>query len=70
MPKTRGGNREGSGRKRLVGTVMKSVKLTPALWAIAKEIGDGNAAEGIRRALTDHQLYIRRQTQAIGEHIK
>jgi hypothetical protein len=47
-----GGAREGAGRKRIAQkTVSKSVKLTPEQWARAKEIGDGNAAEGIRRAI-------------------
>jgi hypothetical protein len=52
-PKTkRGGAREGAGRKPLADkTIMKSVKLTPELWEQAKRIGDGNASEGIRRAL-------------------
>jgi len=47
-----GGVREGAGRKPVARrTVMKSVKLTPDQWARAREIGQGNAAEGIRRAL-------------------
>ena len=50
-----GGAREGAGRKRISGAVMKSVKLTPDLWAVAKEIGEGNAAEGIRRALAQYK---------------
>jgi len=33
---------------------MKSVKLSPAHWEKARAIGDGNAAEGIRRALEGH----------------
>jgi hypothetical protein len=50
-----GGAREGAGRKPLAPkTVMKSVKLTPELWSRAREIGEGNAAEGIRRALANH----------------
>ena len=49
--KTKGGAREGAGRKPLPGTIMKSVKLTPAQWDRARQIGHGNAAEGIRRAL-------------------
>ena len=65
MPKTRGGNRKGSGRKRMVGAVMKSVKLMPEHWALAKEIGEGNAAEGIRRALTDHKLGDKKCTNVI-----
>jgi hypothetical protein len=35
---------------------MKSVKLTPEHWARAQEIGHGNAAEGIRRALDTWEL--------------
>jgi len=47
-----GGAREGAGRKPVAEkTVMKSVKLTPELWERARRIGEGNAAEGIRRAL-------------------
>jgi len=47
-----GGAREGAGRKPVaLKTVMKSVKLTPELWERARRIGEGNAAEGIRRAL-------------------
>jgi hypothetical protein len=54
---THGGRRKGSGRKRVAPvTVMKSVKLTPAQWALAGGIGQSktgkpNAAAGIRRAL-------------------
>ena len=55
MNKPHGGARKGSGRKKIAGAVMKSVKLTLEHWAIAKEIGDGNAAEGIRRALSNYQ---------------
>ena len=46
-----GGAREGAGRKKIAGAIMKSVKLTPEHWAIATDIGGGNAAEGIRKAL-------------------
>jgi hypothetical protein len=47
-----GGAREGAGRKPVAPkTIMKSVKLTPELWERAQNIGKGNAAEGIRRAL-------------------
>jgi hypothetical protein len=47
-----GGARNGAGRKPVAPkTVMKSVKLTPDLWERAQRIGEGNAAEGIRRAL-------------------
>ncbi len=51
MSKKQGGTREGAGRKSLPGTVMKSVKLLPEQWERARRIGQGNAAEGIRRAL-------------------
>lgn len=52
MPKPRhGGPRDGAGRKPITATLMKSVKLTPAQWERARLIGDGNSAEGIRRAL-------------------
>lgn len=52
-----GGRRKGSGRKRVAPvTVMKSIKLEPRHWDIARRIGVSktgkpNAAEGIRRAL-------------------
>jgi len=39
------------GRRHLPRTVMKSVKLLPEQWERARRIGQGNAAEGIRRAL-------------------
>jgi len=49
---THGGPRKGAGRNPVAPkTVMKSVKLTPEQWAQATEIGEGNAAQGIRRAL-------------------
>jgi hypothetical protein len=49
---THGGARDGAGRKPVAPkTVMKSVKLTHELWDRAQKIGEGNAAEGIRRAL-------------------
>lgn len=49
----KGGPREGAGRKPVDGTApeMKSVKLSREHWAKAREIGGGNMAEGIRRAL-------------------
>lgn len=51
-----GGAREGAGRKPIAArTIVKSVKLTPELWERAREIGEGNAAEGIRRALRGSQ---------------
>lgn len=42
-----------AGRKPIAGTrpKMKSVKLSLEHWAIAKKIGKGNCAEGIRQAL-------------------
>lgn len=51
--KRQGGPREGAGRKPLEGTapIMKSVKLSHEHWEIARKIGRGNMAEGIRRAL-------------------
>lgn len=55
---THGGAREGAGPKTIAEkwgaekTIMKSVKLPPELWERAKNIGEGNAAEGIRRALS------------------
>ena len=52
MSEKHGGARDGAGRKPVAPkTVMKSVKLTPDQWGRAQKIGDGNAAEGIRRAL-------------------
>lgn len=48
-----GGARKGAGRSRVAGTTpeMKSVKLSSEHWARARAIGDGNMAEGLRRAL-------------------
>ena len=48
-----GGSRKGAGRKHVKGTKpeMKSVKLSREHWEKAREIGDGNMAEGLRRAL-------------------
>lgn len=53
MTAKQGGPREGAGRKRVEGTQpeMKSVKLSREHWQRAREIGDGNMADGIRRAL-------------------
>lgn len=51
IKKQRGGAREGAGRKPMPKAIMKSVKLTAEQWERAREIGDGNAAEGIRRAI-------------------
>ena len=48
-----GGKREGAGRKKMPETIMKSVKLTPEQWAQAEVLGKGNAADGIRLALTE-----------------
>jgi hypothetical protein len=49
----KGGPREGAGRKPVDGTKpkMKSVKLSAEHWEKARQIGGGNMAEGIRRAL-------------------
>jgi hypothetical protein len=49
----KGGPRDGAGRKHLEGTApeMKSVKLSREHWEKARQIGGGNMAEGIRRAL-------------------
>ena len=51
--KKHGGTREGAGRKAIDGTapIMKSVKLSREHWELARKIGGGNMAEGIRRAL-------------------
>jgi hypothetical protein len=50
---TKGGPREGAGRKPVDGTKpeMKSVKLSREHWEKARQIGGGNMAEGIRKAL-------------------
>ena len=49
----RGGPRKGAGRNPVEGTKpeMKSVKLSREHWDKAREIGKGNMAEGLRRAL-------------------
>lgn len=54
-----GGPRKGAGRKPVKGTnpEMKSVKLSREHWAKAREIGDGNMAEGLRRALNAWSTY-------------
>jgi hypothetical protein len=51
--KTKGGARDGPGRPRVRGTKpeKKSVKLSREHWERAREIGNGNMAEGLRRAL-------------------
>lgn len=50
--KQQGGQREGAGRKPLDGKPeMKSVKLSREHWEKARQIGGGNMAAGIRRAL-------------------
>lgn len=48
-----GGAREGAGRSVVPGTKpeMKSVKLSREHWEKAREIGNGNMALGLRRAL-------------------
>ena len=50
---SKGGPREGAGRKPVDGTApqMKSVKLSREHWEKARQIGGGNMAEGIRKAL-------------------
>lgn len=55
-----GGTRGGAGRKPVEGaTLMKSIKLTPAQWDRARQIGGGkNAAEGIRRAIEAYQFNV------------
>jgi hypothetical protein len=61
MTTTHGGAREGAGRK--PGSVKSdakreaiNVKLTQEEKVLALAIGDGNASEGIRRALASHKL--------------
>ena len=53
MTTKQGGPREGAGRKPVDGTApqMKSVKLSREHWEKARQIGGGNMAEGIRKAL-------------------
>ena len=48
-----GGRRKGAGRKPVKGTKpeIKSVKLSREHWEKAREIGGGNMAGGLRRAL-------------------
>ena len=47
-----GGKRNGAGRRKICDTpVMKSIKLRPEHWEMARSIGQGNAALGIRTAL-------------------
>ena len=60
MTTTHGGARNGAGRK--PGSIkpdarrlMVNVKLTPEEKALALTIGDGNASEGIRRALSAYK---------------
>lgn len=53
---SRGGSREGAGRpagsaKADAKTEQVNVRLTPAQRAKAERIGDGNPADGLRRAL-------------------
>ena len=61
MTSTHGGAREGAGRK--PGSIkpdakraMINVKLTTEEKALALAIGDGNASEGIRRALSAYPI--------------
>ena len=51
--KEKGGPRRGGGRKPIEGTKpeMKSVKMSREHWEKARAIGEGNMAEGLRRAL-------------------
>lgn len=55
-PQQHGGIRRGAGRPKLRGElIMKSVKLSVKHWQRAKEIGEGNMAEGLRRALDGYK---------------
>jgi hypothetical protein len=61
MTTTHGGARDGAGRKpgsmkQDARRAMINVKLTPEEKALALAIGEGNASEGIRRALASHKL--------------
>lgn len=58
VTKKQGGPREGAGRKPIEGTapIIKSVKLSREHWEKARQIGNGNMAEGIRKALDAHYL--------------
>ena len=50
--KPKGGPRPGSGRPKIADKpAMKSVKLSSQHWDMAKALGGGNMAAGIRRAL-------------------
>lgn len=53
MTAKQGGHRKSAGRKPVDGTKpeMKSVKLSREHWEKARQIGNGNMAEGIRKAL-------------------
>ncbi len=48
---TYGGARNGAGRKPIEGGVRVTAVLTPELAAKAEALGNGNASEGIRKAL-------------------
>lgn len=54
---THGGARPGAGRPKIEGEkpIMKSVKLSRAHWERAKEIGKGNMALGLRKALDSYE---------------
>ena len=58
MGKNHGGSRQGAGRNPVEGTEpqMKSVKLSREHWEKAREIGAGNMAGGLRRALDYYKL--------------
>ena len=49
----RGGKREGAGRPRIAGDIQvrRNITLSESLAEKAKQIGDGNLSEGVRRAI-------------------
>jgi len=64
--KKQGGPRKGAGRKPLDGPrpEMKSVKLSRAHWEKARQIGGGNRAQGLRRALDAYpEIWITNTTE-------
>jgi len=57
--KNQGVKRGRSGRPQIPGNpIMKSVKLSAEHWEIARRLGKGNMAAGIRRALDDSDFVV------------
>ena len=72
MEKINGGKREGAGRKFIDKSAQerRNISITPELFLIANEIGNGNASSGIRLALKMYNEFLESEAIKIKDESK